>query len=132
MESYWDLLPPEIKEYILTFKESQELIDRRESVSNRALCNEIEGFAKLRLKWFIGPLRYQPRSPKICHCQPRCYYTNIFGHYWDLDGTKRQIFLGYHFHLALNVCDFFKDALEYRVNDTHSEMMWYYLFASFL
>ena len=30
VESYWDLLPPEVKEKILNLKESQELIDWRE------------------------------------------------------------------------------------------------------
>ena len=132
MESYWDMLPPEVKEKILKFKESQELIDRRESASNRALCDEIEGFGRLRLRWFIGPLRCEPRAPKFCRCQPRCCFTNIFGHYWDLDGNKRQIFLGYHFHLAVTHCDFFKDAIQYRVNEIHSKMTWYYLFVSFL
>ena len=34
VESYWDILPPEIKEYILEYKESQELIEWRESVSS--------------------------------------------------------------------------------------------------
>ena len=38
MNSYWDLLPPEMKEYILAFKESQELIEWRERKLNRALC----------------------------------------------------------------------------------------------
>ena len=37
-DSYWDMLPSEMKEIILKYKESQELIERRESVSNRALC----------------------------------------------------------------------------------------------
>ena len=41
-DSYWDLLPAEMKEIILKYKESQELIDRRESASNRALCRQIE------------------------------------------------------------------------------------------
>ena len=40
-DSYWTLLPAEIKEIILKYKESQELIDRRESASNHALCKQI-------------------------------------------------------------------------------------------
>ena len=31
VESYWDMLPPEIQQLILKYKESQELIEWRES-----------------------------------------------------------------------------------------------------
>ena len=35
VESYWDLLPPEIKDLILKYKESQELIEWRESPASQ-------------------------------------------------------------------------------------------------
>ena len=46
-DSYWTLLPPEIKEIILKYKESQEFIERRERVSNRALCKQIRLYGQL-------------------------------------------------------------------------------------
>ena len=41
MDSYWMLLPEEIKELILKYKESQELIEWRESKVSRDLCEQI-------------------------------------------------------------------------------------------
>ena len=43
-DSYWMLLPPEIKEMILKYKESQELIEWRESFSSRRVCLQIEAY----------------------------------------------------------------------------------------
>ena len=40
VESYCDMLPPEIKE----IKESQELIEWRESFSSRRVCLQIEAY----------------------------------------------------------------------------------------
>ena len=42
VESYWDMLPLEIKEMILKYKESQELIEWCESFVSRKLCLHIE------------------------------------------------------------------------------------------
>ena len=47
-DSYWMLLPPEIKEIILKYKESQELIKWRESFSSRMICLQIEVNGQLR------------------------------------------------------------------------------------
>ena len=46
MESYWDMLPPEIKEMILKYKESQELIEWRESFASRKLCLHIDAYGR--------------------------------------------------------------------------------------
>ena len=56
MESYWDLLPPEIKEYILEYKESQELIEWRESPASQWMCLQIRDYGDLRRAWYIGPI----------------------------------------------------------------------------
>lgn len=37
-DSYWSILPEEMKALILKYRECQELIERCESASNRALC----------------------------------------------------------------------------------------------
>ena len=49
-DSYWDIVPPEIKEIILEYKSSQELIDWRESALSRALCRQIRMYEQLRQK----------------------------------------------------------------------------------
>ena len=79
-DSYWTLLPLEIKEMILKYKESHELIERRERNLHRALCEEIEMYRRLRLKWFIGHVECRCYYKKACQCQPRCIYMMIFGH----------------------------------------------------
>ena len=53
IDSYWTLLPPEIKEIILKYKESQELIEWRESFFSL----QIEAYRQLRREWFIGPVQ---------------------------------------------------------------------------
>ena len=59
--SYWDMLPAEIKEIILKYNESQELIDRRESALNRALCKHIRLYEQLRQKRQVGHIQCRPR-----------------------------------------------------------------------
>ena len=39
-DSYWMLLPPEMKEIILKYKESQELIAWRESFASRRMSSD--------------------------------------------------------------------------------------------
>ena len=46
-ESYWKMLPEEIQTLILSYKDSQELVDRRESLANRRLCREIRYYGLL-------------------------------------------------------------------------------------
>ena len=53
-DSYWDTLPTEVKDLILEYKESQELIDWREGNWNRILCREIGLYRQLRQKWQVG------------------------------------------------------------------------------
>ena len=64
-DSYWTLLPPEIREMILKYRESQELIDRRESASNRALCKDIRLYEQLRQRWQVGHIQCRPKQCKI-------------------------------------------------------------------
>ena len=39
-KSYWNRLPKEMQTMILTYRDSQDLIDRRESEANRKLCQQ--------------------------------------------------------------------------------------------
>ena len=116
VESYCDMLPPEIKE----IKESQELIEWRESFVSRKLCVHIEAYGQLRLVWFIGLIQCKPRIPKGCECRPRCFCMKIYSHFWDLDGVRRKVFLDYSFCGAMPRCYFVKNGLGYQTNPSHS------------
>ena len=50
VESYWDILPPEMKDLILEYKESQELIEWRESSASQSMCLQIRDYGYLRRK----------------------------------------------------------------------------------
>ena len=112
VESYWDLLPPEIKDLILKYKESQELIEWRESPASQWMCFQIRDYGDLRQAWYIGPIRCECYRIKTCRCHGRgCFYNRIFGLYWVLSGVRHQLFLGYCFHLIIPQCDFHRDGL---------------------
>ena len=101
-DSNWTLLPPEVKEIILKYKESQEFIDRRESASNRALCKQIKLYGQLRQKWQIGHIQCRPMN-----CNPgECDHMRIYGFYFDLTGMIQKSFLGVTIEQALAYCDF--------------------------
>ena len=116
VESYWDLLPPEIQQLILKYRESQTLIEWRESCFNRRLCRDIEDHGHLRIVWFIGPIRCIPSWPKKCECRPRCVFMKIFGYYWNLMGEPRRSFLGYTFCHAIEGCHDVRNGINYQVD----------------
>ena len=102
-DSYWDMLPVEIKEIILKYKESEELIERRESVSNRALCKQIRLYGELRQKWQVGHIQCKP-----IHCNPgkKCECMRVYGFYRNLRGEIRKAYLGISIEHAMDCCDF--------------------------
>ena len=120
VDSYWDMLPSEIQELILKFKQSQELIEWRESYLSRELCVDIRSYGQLRQKWFIGPIQCKPRQSKQCKHRPRCTYMAIYGHYWDLDGCRRCVLLDFFLDNAIDKCDFVKTALLFQLNFDHT------------
>ena len=112
-DSYWMLLTEEIKELILKYKESQELIEWRESKTSHILCEKIRAHGRSRQKWFIGPVEcrsYGVKSGKV-------FYMMIFGHYWDSDGVRRKVFLDFSFMAAMTRCDLIKIRLQYQTNE---------------
>ena len=80
-DSYWDMLPVEIQDIILMYKESQEFIDRRESVLNRALCRQIGLYGQLRQRWQIGHVQCKPKQ---CNSDAICECMRVYGWYRDL------------------------------------------------
>ena len=103
-DSYWDMLPTEMKDLILEYRESQELIDRRESASNRALCRQIRMYELLRQRWQVGHVQCKPIHRKIgaeCNCE--C--MRVHGWYCDLSGRIHKTYLGTNFRQAMTNCD---------------------------
>ena len=103
VDSYWDILPPEVKEKILKWKEGQELIDWRESASSRALCHEIKMYKMLLVKWRIGHIQCQPIDFKLGE---ECKYMQIYGWYRSSHGRIRKFFLGVTIENAIFGIDF--------------------------
>ena len=99
-DSYWTLLPSEIRELIITYKESQERIEWRESEDSRALCQQIILHRQLQLKWFIGPIRCQCVRMK----DEGVIEMRVYGYYWDLNRKKKNCFLGYDLEGAMAYC----------------------------
>ena len=103
-DSYWDMLPPEVKDLILEYKESQELIEWRESASSRALCRQIRMYELLRQRWQVGHVQCKPIHRKIgakCNCE--C--MRVHGWYCDLSGRIHKTYLGTNFRQAMTNCD---------------------------
>ena len=99
MESYWDMLPPEVHELILAYKRSQEWIDEERKDRMMDLCNEIVKYGELRIKWGIGHVKCIVKKNLCFICGK--YHLHIRGCYVDLENVQRDIFLGYNFRDAL-------------------------------
>ena len=95
--SYWNMLPEEIELVILNYKDSQELVDRRQSAA----------------------------SKRMCHCTYRCKYCHcermrIFGHYRDLSGCQKNVFLGFNFKESLDRCERVKSILWFQTDPLYT------------
>lgn len=109
-DSYCNLLPPEIKKFILKYKESQELIEWCESTSSRNLCNQIRLYERMRQRWFIGPIRCRSFCTRVCGNE--YIDMRVYGNNWDLSGVKKQVFLHYRLGGAMALCHFIKLGLQ--------------------
>ena len=101
-DSYWTLLPPEIKEIILKHKESQEVIDRCQSASNRALCKQIRLYEQLRQRWQVGHIQCRPKQ---CNPGVKCECMRVYGCFRDLRGRIQKCYLGVSIEHAMTYCD---------------------------
>ena len=98
-DSYWTLLPVIVKELILQYKTSQELIEHRESVMSRELCKQIILYGELNRTWFEGPIR--------CQCirmRDGVIEMRVYGYYWNFVGQKKSCFLDYDLEAAIMYC----------------------------
>ena len=114
-DSYWELLPEEIKEVILKYRERQELIDWRESEVSRALCVQIRAHGRLRAIWpghiQCRPMRFDGahvRTEHGCSFGPTCEHMRIYGYYYFHgvdDGSvsvRRKYFIAFGFERAFD------------------------------
>ena len=102
-DSYWDLLLSEIKDVILKYRESQELIEWRENVWNRNLCKEIRLYERLRQKWQIGHIECRVLR---CNRYVTCECMRVYGWYRNLRGKIQKSYLGLSLEHAMAYCDF--------------------------
>ena len=97
-DTYWTLLPPEVKELILTYKENQERIEWRESDVSRALCQQVLLHRQLQCHWYKGPIRCQCVRMK----DEGVIEMRVYAYYWDLRGEMKNIFMGYDLQGAID------------------------------
>ena len=96
-ESYWDMLPPEVQEFIEELKRNQEKIDQDNKDLMNSLCHEVKLYVTLKTAWGLGPIKW-----KVFKCETdRKTHQYINGHYVDEENVKRELFLGYGYQQAL-------------------------------
>ena len=91
VKSYWDWLPLEIQEHIMSFVVSQQLIDARNKDSWKALCHEFSDYAKLKEAWGFDTVKVVQYKCDwwFCHCY-ELFHTKILLTYPDVYHQKRQ------------------------------------------
>ena len=94
-ESYWDMLPPEVQDYINELKRNQEKIDQDNKDLMNSLCQEIKLYVALKKAWGLGSIKWKVDRSKT---HP---YTQLNGHYKDQENVKQVMFLGYGYQQAL-------------------------------
>ena len=99
-ESYWDMLPNEIQEYIVQFKMSQEKIDEKMKEKLARLYKEKKDFQQLHAMWARGPIKVQRHNKcTVCHEQ---HMRAVHGCYVDENHVMHEIFLGFDFKQAMS------------------------------
>ena len=106
--SYWTLLPVLVKELIVQYKTSQELIEWRESVASRELCEQIVKYGVLREKWSLGFIQCLPLRRCACTTKEGDKCMRIYGFYWDTESVKRKCFLAFNLDMAIANCNYRK------------------------
>ena len=104
--SYWLMLPPEIQEYIVVFKISQDVIEQRKAELTVMLCKEIVKRHQLKEAWGLGPIRCRILKCKQCTEGalgkiPPHFKFKFCGVYTDLSNVKKAVFLGHSMSGAL-------------------------------
>ena len=99
-ESYWDMLSPEIQEYILEFKFSQEQIDEAREALMSQLRQEIAMYRSVKVHWGWGHV--QCVVPRVaCGSCGQIHMPRVYGYYKDVANVKKHQFLGHGLSQAL-------------------------------
>ena len=107
-DSYWTLLPVIVEDLILAYRNSQELIEWRESVASRELCKQIVKYGVLREKWTLGFIQCLPLRRCACTTKDSDKCMRIYGFYWDRMCVKRKCFLAFNLDMAIANCNYRK------------------------
>ena len=105
-EGYWDMLPPEVHEIIMTYKRSQELIDEEKKERMREVCDEIVIYGQVKEKWGIGHVKVYVKKRRCFACDD--YHMRVVGCYVDVENVEREAFLVYNLKKALQRVDHVK------------------------
>ena len=112
-ESYWDMLPPELHELIMAYKEGQEAIDeerkKRMKRLMKDLCDEIKKYGRLKRKWGIGHIKCFVGKGICRFCN--WHHLRLMGCYVNEEGEREERFLGYNYKMALDRVDNVKSSL---------------------
>ena len=99
MDSYWNMLPPELEDFILLLKRNQELFDQEKKERMREVCDEIVMYGRVKEKWGIGHVKCYIKKGPCFGCD--CYHTRVVGCYLDVENVTREAFLAYNLKKAL-------------------------------
>lgn len=99
-DSYWDMLPPEIQEYILRLRANQLCYEKTQNETWQRLLREIRYYTRLKERWGLGHIQCVPRK-RLCDACQR-HHVRIFGHYVNQNNAQRRRFLGSGMLNALN------------------------------
>ena len=95
-ESYWDILPRQIQEYIVHFKISQQNIDEENKDRMKSLCREIIAYGPLGAEWGRGHIKC-----RMDYCKCKKYgHLKIVGYYVNEENVKQEMYLGHGFEQA--------------------------------
>ena len=97
----------------------RELIRERERNDKwNRLLDELYMYNILVAKWGLGHIRLRlvkkyvaPGQGPFHHLNPLTFYTEVYGHYVDLQGRKDSVFLGNSFDQAAGRLDHVKSFL---------------------
>ena len=90
-ESYWDMLPKEIQEYIVHLKIAQQKMEEEKKERMQSLCHEIQLYGELKAKWRLGHIKCNKDS-----------HLRISGCYVNESNVKCEMYLGHGFQQALS------------------------------
>ena len=112
-ESYWDMLPKEIQEYIVHLKIEQQKMEEEKKERMKSLCEEIKLYGELKAKWRLGHIKCRPDHEckkyemydHVKYGLVKCNkdsHLEIVGQYVNESNVKCEMYLGHGFQQALS------------------------------